>query len=366
MTRIQILNAAFPDPTLKPRIERRLTRFLRRLLVGKKKLDAQPEVDDAANDDLEEDAPNKADLSWSQRQCIVRRTDRIVSCANRKSPLTRLKPEDRKRLEVLRHGVELVALPSQHRADEIAAALHAEMPWLAPATNRIWHDLLQSVQRGEPGCHVMPLLLDGAPGIGKSYLARLLADLIGVPGLTLEATVENASFGLVGSQRGWGNAAPGRMINLILAELVGNPVIFVDEIEKAGRADSTKGQCFSLTDALLPLLEPTSAANWSCPYYEIGLDMRWISWILASNDWRSLPPPLLSRCPPIRLERPTVQHLKGFARHQGARRGLSEASIEAICEALDRAATRGHVPDMRSVIRMLDRAERMERRPPLH
>nr|WP_232520667.1 AAA family ATPase [Rhodobacter sp. CZR27] len=266
---------------------------------------------------------------------------------------------------MLRDGVDLVALPSAHRADEIAAALHAEMPWMAPAVDRIWQDLQQSVERGELGTRIRPKLLDGAPGIGKSYLGRLLAGLIGVPGPIFEATVENASFGLVGSQRGWGNAAPGRMINLILAELVGNPVIIVDEVEKAGNADSIKGHCFFLTNALLPLLEPDSAERWSCPYFEIAFDMRWVSWILASNDWRALPAHLISRCPPIRLERPTVPHLQQFARHQGTRRGLSETSIGAICEALGRAAARGYLPDLRAVIRMLDRAERMERRPPV-
>ncbi|MCE6968812.1 AAA family ATPase [Cereibacter sphaeroides] len=366
MSRIPFIHAAFPDPAFsKPAIEKRLKRHSRHLAARKAGLEAPLPDDDADDRAMKEGITARIDIPWRTAHRISRRAEAISACFNRKSPLSRLKPEDRKRLEVLRDGVDLVVLPSEHRADEIAAALHAEMPWMAAATTRIWQDLQQSVQRGEPGTHILPQLFDGPPGIGKSYLARLLAKLIGVPGLTLEATVENASFGLVGSQRGWGNAAPGRMINLILGELVGNPVIFIDEVEKAGRADSTKGQSFSLTDALLPLLEPTSARAWTCPYHEIAFDMSWISWVLASNDWRSLPAPLISRCPPIRLERPTVPHLKGFARHQGARRGLSEASVEAICEALDRATARGYVPDLRTVLRMLDHAERMERRPPL-
>ncbi len=158
--------------------------------------------------------------------------------------------------------------------------------------------------------------------------------------MVTEATVDSASFGLVGSQRGWGNAAPGRLVNLLIAEGVANPVV-LDEIEKAGSVTSIKGQTYSLTDAMLPLLEPISARNWSCPYFEVGFDMSWISWILASNDWPSLPAPLLSRCPPIRLERPTIRDLKAFASREGLRRGLSDLSIEAICTALERSGGGG-------------------------
>ncbi|HEY0213266.1 MAG TPA: hypothetical protein VGC40_06735, partial [Paenirhodobacter sp.] len=65
----------------------------------------------------------------------------------------------------------------------------------------------------------LPLVqLDSPAGIGKSHWARRLGTLIGVPGMVYDATTENASFGLVGSQRGWGNAAPGRLVNLILSE----------------------------------------------------------------------------------------------------------------------------------------------------
>ena len=59
--------------------------------------------------------------------------------------------------------------------------------------------------------------------------------------MVYEATVENASFGLVGSQRNWGNSNPGRLLNTILATRVGNPVVVVDEVEKSGRAESNKG-----------------------------------------------------------------------------------------------------------------------------
>lgn len=81
--------------------------------------------------------------------------------------------------------------------------------------------------------------------------------------MVMQATTENASFGLVGSQRGWGNSAPGRLLNTILHHRIGNPVVVDDQVEKAGGATSTKAQAFSLPESLLPLLEPISAK--ACP-----------------------------------------------------------------------------------------------------
>ncbi len=164
----------------------------------------------------------------------------------------------------------------------------------------------RSVREGWPGLRLPPLLLDGPPGIGKSHWARRLGALLSAPVTVIEATGESASFGVVGSQRGWGGAHPGRPIETVLQTLIGNPVIVVDEVEKAGTITSNKGTAYGLTEGLLPLLEPLSARRWSCPYYQVKFDMSWVGWVMTSNDYRRLPAPLLSRCPPLRLQALTL------------------------------------------------------------
>jgi hypothetical protein len=184
------------------------------------------------------------------------------------------------------------------------------------------------------------------------------------PALCYEATTENASFGIVGSQRAWGNAVPGRLIQTILQTRVGNPVVVVDEVEKAGMASSNNGQSHNLTGALLPLLEPATARRWSCPFYEVRFDMSWVIWVLTSNSCHLLPEPLLSRCPPIRLPHLSRADLQVFALREGARRGLSVISVEAITEAIDRTFTDpGQLMSLRAVLRMLDLAGDLEAKP---
>lgn len=364
MPRIPILDAIFPDPSRSmAAIEQRLSLYLRRLKTPKT---VSTHLEDllSSTSSIEPVAP--FELSRLETARIKRRAKCLAERVFQQAPTSRMKPDDRQRLDALRYGADLVVLTSEHRADEIAAELHTDFPWMAPATELLWHGLRRAAHADAPGLRLPPMLLDGPPGIGKSHWARRLAQLLRVPDMICEATNENASFGLVGGQRAWSNAAPGRMVNFILTHRVANPVIIVDEVEKAGEAQSRQGTSFSLTAALLPLLEQLSAQRWTCPYFEVAFDMSWITWVLTSNDWRRLPEPLLSRCPPIHLPAPSLQHLDAFARREGGRRQLSQTAIEAIGIVLQRGTFSDHPPDLRAVIRMLDRAAMLERRPLLH
>lgn len=297
---------------------------------------------------------------------IRRRVRRLQEARKAANPFTRLKAEERERLEALRDGVRLASVPNEHRADELAAELHADFPWLAPATEAVWHALRRSVREGLPGVRMRPLLLDGPPGIGKSVWARRLSSLLGTPATVIEASNENASFGIVGSQRAWGGSQPGRVIEDMLRNRVGNPVVVIDEVEKAGSARSTKGHAFDLCAGLLPLLESATATRWTCPFYEQLFDMSWILWVLTANKAELLPEPLLSRCPPIRLRNPTVPELVAFVQREGGRRELSDAAVSALVAVLEHPSLRNHPLNVRTVIRMLERAADLDNRPLLH
>ena len=135
----------------------------------------------------------------------------------------------------------------------------------------------RSVPEGAPRLRLPPQFINGVPGIGKSHWARRLGEMLARPTTFMEATSKSASLGLVGSQRGWGNAHPGRMIETVLDSLIANPIIVIDEVEKADTVQSTKGNTYNLADSLLPLLESLTARRWSCPYFNIRFDISWFS-----------------------------------------------------------------------------------------
>lgn len=284
MSTIPFIEARFFDPSeSRFELETRLRRCLRLLRCKKLPPGVLMPPDDALDDidSMDQNLMGIIGITADDDARIKRRVKGLLEQRKAASGLEHLKSEDQARLEVLKDGAQLVSIPSEHRADELAAALHKDMPWLAPATEVFWQAMRRSVREGSPGLRMPPLLLDGPPGIGKSYWARRLGELLTVPTTVIEATGENASFGIVGSQRGWGGSYPGRLIETALQHRVANPVMVVDEVEKAGRATSNKGHAFGLAEALLPLLEPLTATRWSCPYYQVKFYMSWVIWVLT-------------------------------------------------------------------------------------
>ena len=193
-----------------------------------------------------------------------------------------LTEESRVRLTPLNGGLPVACIATEHEADEIAAALHAVMPWMSRATEAVWHGLRASARNGLPGLRFNPLVLVGSPGIGKSNWARRVAHHLSVPTTMIEATGEPATFSLVGLQKGWGSAGEGKLMQTILRERHGGPLVIIDEIEKSGEVHSNKGARHTLTDALLPLLERMTAATWQCPFFQIKFDMSWVNWIMTA------------------------------------------------------------------------------------
>ena len=268
-----------------------------------------------------------------------------------------LAEENRVRLTPLRGGLQVAHIATEHEADEIAAALHAEMPWMAPATEAVWHGLRASAREGLPGLRFSPLVLVGSPGIGKSFWARRLAHHLAAPTTMIDATGKPATFALVGSQRGWSSATPGKLMQTVLKERHGGPLVIVDEVEKSGDVHSSRGTRHSLTDALLPLLERMTAATWECPFFQIKCDMSWVNWVLTANSRQGLPEPLQSRCLVLDLADLTTDQLRHFAQTEDARRCLPDPAMAALMDVFDCGAIKNAGQSLRTVSRMLDRAQ---------
>ncbi len=290
----------------------------------------------------------------------------LVERRRKANGLDHLRQEERDRLKGLLGEVPAAVMPSEHRADEIAASLHEEMPWMAPATEAAWHALRRSARLSEP-VRVGPLVLTGPPGVGKTAWARRLAGQLAVASTVIDASQGLASFSLTGSERGWASAQPGRPLGAMIDNRIANPVVIVDEICKASGLVSSSGASAAFLPALLGLLEPESAQDWHCPYFKVKVDMRHLSWVMLANTLRTVPEPVLSRARVLPIPDVTLEQLQGFARVRGKAMALPAPAVDAIVEAVGQAADR--LPrrlSLRDINRMLERGQELAALPILH
>jgi len=157
-----------------------------------------------------------------------------------------------------------------------------------------------------PSEHVRfrPTILVGSPGAGKSALAMAIAEACGVPGRVISlAGASDSSVG--GTSAQWHSARENVVLQLVREKKVANPLVVLDEVDKAS-ASRHNGSAF---DALLPLLERDQARRFVDPALEVECDLSAVSFVLTANDIDQVPAPLRDRCRVLKVPAPEWKHI---------------------------------------------------------
>ena len=239
---------------------------------------------------------------------------RIEACVKRRLAdvpgFLTLRPEQREPLRRLaRDGARILGPQTAHEVDELVAALHESSPWMHALSDAIRRDLLAGLAQGRRGLTFRPLLLVGSTGCGKSYYARRLAALAGVPMRRIDVGSGSSGFRVSGVEKGWSSATLGVPVETVLASRIANPLAIVDEIDKARTVQSSHGTSSSIVTSLLELLEPATARQFECPVQRVQFDLSHVVWILTANTLRTVPDPLRDRCRVFRVPDPGPQDL---------------------------------------------------------
>jgi ATP-dependent Lon protease len=158
-------------------------------------------------------------------------------------------------------------------------------------------DVLEDVRRQLALCvespdtlELLPMLLLGEPGIGKTHFARRLAELVGTGYAMIPMSSLTAGWVLSGSSSQWKNAKPGKVFDTLVNGEYANPVIVVDEIDKAGG-----DRQYDPLGALYTLLERDTARSFVDEFAEVSIDCTEVVWIATANDASCIPDPILNR-----------------------------------------------------------------------
>lgn len=192
-----------------------------------------------------------------------------------------------------------------------------------PAMDHLYDDLpnfadvLDDVRRQIALCEdsrdaleITPLLLLGPPGVGKTHFARELSKLLGTGMGFISMSSLTAGWVLSGASSQWKGARPGKVFETLVDGQYANPVLVVDEIDKAGGEHA-----YDPLGALYSLLEHDTAGSFTDEFAEVPIDASQVIWVATANDGRSIPEPILNRMNVYEVQAPD----RDAARHIAAK-----------------------------------------------
>lgn len=181
-----------------------------------------------------------------------------------------------------------------------------------------------------------PVLLVGAPGIGKTTFCEAMASALSLPFRRINLESTQAGFEIAGVARGWSTAGPGRLVRWLATKIPVNGVFVMEELDKAG-GDSR----YDAKAPLLQLLEDTTARTFSDQSMpEVEFDVTPVNFVFTANSLEGLSAPLLDRMTIVEIPEMTPDQAREAARRQYARlldeQNLLVAPPKLTEEALDK------------------------------
>lgn len=185
------------------------------------------------------------------------------------------------------------------------------------------------------------LCLAGPPGVGKTSIARSVAEAMGRKYVRLSLGGVRDEADIRGHRKTYIGAMPGRIMTAMAQAGSSNPLMLLDEIDKMG--NDFRGDPAS---AMLEVLDIEQNNAFRDHYIELPFDLSDVLFVTTANDLGTVPRPLLDRMEVIELPSYTAEEKVQIAkRHllpkQLAKHGLSKTQL-VISEEIMHAVVAGY------------------------
>lgn len=233
--------------------------------------------------------------SWSKKLKELNLDDEITKKVQREIDKYSKMPPSSPESSVIRNYVEtILELPwdtsSEGNSDlkKAEKILEREHYGLEKVKERILEYL--AVVHLSKGIKGPILCLVGPPGVGKTSIAKSIANATGRSFVRMSLGGVRDEAEIRGHRRTYIGAIPGRIITSLKDAGTNNPLFLFDEVDKIG-ADF-KGDP---ADALLEVLDPEQNNTFKDHFLDVPFDLSKIMFITTANTIDTIPRPLLDR-----------------------------------------------------------------------